>query len=232
MEDAVGFFIEHGSYGLMFAALVAAGMGVPLPEDIVFISGAILAQRGVTDLRATVITLAAGVFVGDTILFFLARRLGPAIYQRKFIGRVMPPERRAWFEDKIRRYGMLVVFCARHVAGLRGAIFAVSAIHGISYPRFILADMLALAVSLPLFMWLGWYFSTSIDTALSHAATAEHWVMIAIVSVIALVALVHGVRTYLKRRREEAARAEAVPSPADAAPPADAAAAAEVEPRS
>ena len=64
MEDAVGFFIEHGSYGLMFAALVAAGMGMPLPEDIVFISGAILAQRGVTDLSVTVAVLASGVFVG------------------------------------------------------------------------------------------------------------------------------------------------------------------------
>ncbi len=216
MEDAVGFFVEQGSYGLMFAALVAAGMGVPLPEDIVFISGAILAQRGVTDLRLTAAALACGVFVGDTVLVFLARKIGPAIYERKFIKRVMPPDRRAWFEDKIRRYGMLVVFCARHVAGLRGAIFAVSAIHGISYGRFIVADLLALAVSLPLFMALGWYFSTSIDTALSHAATAEHWVMIGIVVALALVAAVHGVRTYLKRRRESAAAV--TPPPVTGAP--------------
>jgi membrane protein DedA with SNARE-associated domain len=218
MEDVVGFFVEQGSYGLMFAALVAAGMGVPLPEDIVFISGAILAQRGVTDLRMTVATLAAGVFVGDTVLFFLARRIGPAIYERKFIKRVMPPERRAWFEDKIRRYGMLVVFCARHVAGLRGAIFAVSAIHGISYVRFIVADMLALVISMPLFMALGWYFSTSVDTALTHAATAEQWVMIGIVSVLVLAALVHGVRTYLKRRRDIAAAPPAGPARVEVEP--------------
>ena len=217
MSDAVQFFLEQGSYGLMFGALVAAGMGVPLPEDIVFISGAILAQRGVTDLRITCVVLGAGVFVGDTVLYFLARRIGPAIYERRFIKRVMPPERRAWFEDKIRRYGMLVVFCARHVAGLRGAIFAVSSIHGISYPRFILADMLALGISMPLFMLLGWWFSTSVDTALAHAATAEHWVMIGIVSVLGLVALVHVVRTGLKRRRENAAAASAAP---EGSPPA------------
>ncbi len=228
MEDAVRFFIEHGSYGLMFAALVAAGMGLPLPEDIVFISGAILAQRGVTDLRVTVAVLACGVFVGDTILFFLARRIGPAIYDRKFIKRVMPPDRRAWFEDKIRRYGMLVVFCARHVAGLRGAIFAVSSIHGIAYSRFIIADMLALVISLPLFMALGWYFSTSIDTALSHAATAETWVTLGIVSALGLVAMVHAARTYAKRRRELAAAALSEDLPAGAPPSVGAA---EAEPR-
>lgn len=207
MHGAVDFFIEQGSYGLMFAALVAAGMGVPLPEDIVFISGAILAQRGITDLRLTCLVLGVGVFVGDTVLYTIARRIGPAIYERKFIKRAMPPERRAWFEEKIHKHGSLVVFCARHVAGLRGAIFAISAIHGISYPRFIIADMLALGVSMPLFMLLGWYFSSSIDTALTHAATAEHWLMFGIVGVIALIAIVHGVRTWLKRRNERRAEA-------------------------
>jgi membrane protein DedA with SNARE-associated domain len=222
MHGAVDFFIEQGSYGLMFAALVAAGMGVPLPEDIVFISGAILAQRGVTDLRLTCVVLGIGVFVGDTVLYTIARRIGPAIYERKFIKRVMPPERRAWFEEKIHKHGSLVVFCARHVAGLRGAIFAISAIHGISYPRFIIADMLALGVSMPLFMLLGWYFSTSIDTALTHAATAEHWVMIGIVSVLALIATVHGVRTWMKRRAEERAAAAAAPVAPEAGPDASA----------
>ncbi len=219
MHGAVDFFVEQGSYGLMFAALVAAGMGVPLPEDIVFISGAILAQRGITDLRVTCAVLGVGVFVGDTVLYTIARRIGPAIYERKFIKRVMPPERRAWFEDKIHRHGSIVVFCARHVAGLRGAIFAISAIHGISYPRFIVADMLALAVSMPLFMLLGWYFSTSIDTALNHAATAEHWLMIAIVGGVVLLAVVHGVRTWLRRRAGAQAASPAAPVPAPATRP-------------
>jgi membrane protein DedA with SNARE-associated domain len=207
MHDLVDFFLTEGSYGLMFAALVAAGMGVPLPEDIVFISGAILAQRHVTDLRMTCVVLACGVFVGDSVLYMIARRIGPAIYERKFIKRVMPPERRAWFEDKIHKHGSLVVFCARHVAGLRGAIFAVSAIHGISYPRFIIADMLALGISMPMWMALGWYFSTSVDTALDHAATAEHYVMFAVVGIIVLIAVIHAVRTFLKRREEQRAAA-------------------------
>ena len=211
MHDLVDFFVTQGSYGLMFAALVAAGMGVPLPEDIVFISGAILAQRHLTDLRLTCVVLALGVFVGDSVLYGIARRIGPAIYERKFIKRVMPPERRAWFEDKIHKHGSLVVFGARHVAGLRGAIFAVSAIHGISYPRFIIADMLALTISMPMWMALGWYFSTSIDTALNHAATAEHWVMIGVVSIVVLIAVIHGVRTWMKRRQEQRVEASAVP---------------------
>jgi membrane protein DedA with SNARE-associated domain len=199
VQEAVEFFVAQGSYGLLFLALIAAGMGVPLPEDIVFIAGAVLSQRGITDLTTTVTVLAVGVLLGDSILFFLARRLGPTIYGWRFVKRVMSPERRAWVESMIRRYGGLVVFSARHVAGFRGPTFAVCAIHGISYPVFLFFDALALAVSLPLFMALGWFFSDSLEEALAGAASAEQWIMLGVAGLLVLVALAHAVRTLLKR---------------------------------
>jgi membrane protein DedA with SNARE-associated domain len=211
MEAAIQFFLEQGSYGLMFAWIIAAGLGLPLPEDVAMISGAILAQRGVTDLRVTVAVLAVAVLLGDTILYAIARRLGPAIYERKFIQRVMPPARRVYVESLIAQYGSFVVFGARHVAGLRGAIFAMCAIHGISYPRFILADALALAISLPVFMAIGWFFSDSIDQVASNAATFEQYVMLALGGIVLLVGVVHLGRVALRRNRERKAAEAAVP---------------------
>lgn len=194
MQDAVQFFIAHGSYGLMFAALIAAGMGLPLPEDIVFIAGAVLAQRGLTSLPVTVAVLTLGVFVGDTVLFFLAKRLGPAIYEKRFVRAVISDTRRAWLIDKIARHGSLVVFCARHVAGFRGPTFAIAAIHGISYARFIIADMLALAVSMPIFMAVGFFFANRIDRALEHASQAEWIAAAAIITGVLLAIVIHTVR--------------------------------------
>jgi membrane protein DedA with SNARE-associated domain len=218
MEAAVGFFVEHGSYGLMIAALVAAGLGVPLPEDIVMISGAILAQRQMTDLTLTVLALAAGVFLGDTALFFLARRVGPAIYEWRFIKRVMPPPRRHWIEDKIARYGGLVVFAARHVAGFRGPTFAIAAIHGISYTRFILFDMLALAISLPVWMALGWFFSDSIDQLLNHTATVERLFAGGAVVLVLLVVIAHAIVSTIRRRRQDREASDATPTPTTPGP--------------
>ncbi len=210
-EAGIQFFLEQGSYGLMFAWIIAAGLGLPLPEDVAMISGAILAQRGVTDLWVTVAVLAVAVLLGDTILYFIARRLGPAIYERKFIQRVMPPGRRVGVEQLIARHGALVVFGARHVAGLRGAIFAMCAIHGISYPRFIIADALALAISLPAFMAIGWFFSDSIDRIADNAASFQQYLMLAIGAVVLLVGAVHLGRTAWKRSREHSAK-DAEPS--------------------
>lgn len=205
MEEAVAFFIEHGSYGLMTGALVAAGLGLPLPEDIVMISGAILAQRGITDLWLTVLALTIGVFLGDSALFMIARRIGPAIYEWRWIKRVMPLSRRTWIEANIAKHGMLVVFFARHVAGFRGPTFAIAAIHGMSYVRFILADMVALAISLPLWMGLGWFFSDSIDELVSHTETAERWVAGGVIGLVILVVAAHFLVGFLRRRRATSA---------------------------
>lgn len=204
VESGIQFFVEQGSYGLLVAWILAAGLGLPLPEDVAMISGAILAQRGVTDLRITVAVLAVSVLVGDSILYFIARRVGHAIYERKFMQRVMTKERREKVEGLIAKYGALVVFGARHIAGLRGAIFAMCAIHGIPYVRFIIADALALAVSLPVFMLIGWLFSDSIDHVASHAATFEHYSMFAVGGLFLAVGGYHLVRSALRRRRARA----------------------------
>ncbi|MBX7191319.1 MAG: DedA family protein [Sandaracinaceae bacterium] len=215
VEQGIQFFLEQGSYGLMFAWIIAAGLGLPLPEDVAMISGAILAQRGITNLTVTVVVLTISVLLGDTILYTIARRLGPAIYERKFIQRVMPPDRRVYVEGLIDKYGSLVVFGARHVAGLRGAIFAMCAIHGISYPRFIIADALALAISLPVFMGIGWLFSDSIDRVAEHAASFEQYVMLAIGGIVLLVGVIHLARTALKRWRERSAPSEVARKPVE-----------------
>lgn len=219
MEEVIAFFLEHGSYGLMIAALIAAGLGLPLPEDIVMISGAILAQRGITDLWLTVLALTVGVFLGDSALFLVARKVGPAIYEWRWIKRVMPAPRRAWIEEKIAKHGMLVVFFARHVAGFRGPTFAIAAIHGISYVRFIIADMIALAISLPLWMALGWFFSDSIDELLNRTATVERLIMVSVVGLIVLIAVGHAITTLVRRRREANAERAAAREADGSGPP-------------
>ncbi|MCS6857403.1 MAG: DedA family protein [Sandaracinaceae bacterium] len=183
----------------MFAWILVAGLGLPLPEDVAMISGGILAHRGITDLYITLAVLSTAVLIGDSILFFVARRIGAAIYKRKWMQRVMTAERRQRIEQLIERYGALVVFGARHVAGLRGAIFAMCAIHGISYIRFIVADALALALSLPLFFGIGWWFSDSIDRVKEQTASLEHWIMAGVAAVALVAILLHGLFSIRKR---------------------------------
>jgi membrane protein DedA with SNARE-associated domain len=212
MEDAISFFVGQGSYGLMLAALIVAGLGFPLPEDIVMISGGILAQQGKTDLALTVGVLALGVFIGDSTLYFLGRWAGQRVYEWRFIQRVMPKARREWLEEQIHQRGAFVVFVARHVAGFRGAVFAICAIHGISYPRFILADMTSLIISLPLWMGIGWFVGTSMDQLEKTTKSAEMAVTIGVVVLVILVLIGHAIGRTLRRRASERMEPPAPPA--------------------
>ena len=120
-----------------------------------------------------------GVIGGDALLFFLARRLGPAAYDRTFIQRILPPERRSRIEDAYRRYGGRMVFLARHVAGLRAAAFAMAGISGMRPARFLMWDAAAALVSVPLVMGLGYLGASHIQNVRAGIARAEHHALLA-----------------------------------------------------
>jgi len=146
-----------GSIGLVFAWLLAGGLGVPLPEDpALFAAGVIVEHGSVTPVVAFAIVL-AGVLAGDAVLFFAARRLGPSAYHRKRFRRVLTPERRAKVERAFARYGGALVFFARHVTGLRAAVFAMAGIHGMRPRRFLAWDAAAACLSIPFVMTLGYF---------------------------------------------------------------------------
>lgn len=170
----------QGSMVLVVAWLVIGGLGVPLPEDAALLAAGVLIERGAVDPVLAVVLVFASVLGGDACLFLLARRLGPAAYDRKLIRRVLPPERQAKIEDAYGRYGGRLVFLARHVAGLRAAVFAMAGIHGMRPLRFLAWDTAAACVSIPFVMGLGYFGSKHVDRVRDGIAAAHHYVLLAL----------------------------------------------------
>lgn len=169
----------EGSIGLVFLWLVIGGLGVPLPEDVALLAAGVLIQQGAVHPALALVVVLVGVLGGDAALFFLARRLGPAAYRRKLFQRILPPERRQRIEAAFDRYGGRLVFLARHVAGLRGAVFAMAGIHGMRPRRFLLWDAAAACVSIPLVVGLGYLGALHIDRVRAGIASARHYVLLA-----------------------------------------------------
>ena len=174
MNDA----LMHGSMALVFAWLLIGGLGLPLPEDAALLAAGVLIERGATNAAFAVGVVLFGVLLGDSILFFAARRLGHRAYERKLIQRVLPPERRAKIERAYERYGGRLVFFARHVAGLRAAVFAMAGIHGMRPRRFLLWDTAAACISIPLVVGLGYFGAKHVDKMRAGIAAAHHYVLL------------------------------------------------------
>jgi membrane protein DedA with SNARE-associated domain len=196
MSDA----LLQGSIWLAFAWLLIGGIGVPLPEDAALLAAGVLIERGAVNPFVAVAVVLAGVLVGDGMLFFAARRLGPRAYERKLFQRVLPPERRARIERAYERYGGRLVFIARHVAGLRAAVFAMAGIHGMTPRRFFFWDAAAACISIPFVISLGYFGARHIDRMRHGIALVHHYILL----VVALAAL--GFITWRHMHMRSAAR--------------------------
>lgn|SRR5678816_1634167 len=170
----------QGSIVLIAAWLVIGGLGVPLPEDAALLATGVLIERGAVHPALALVVVFAAVIGGDASLFFLARRLGPAAYERKLIRRVLAPERRAKIENAYRQHGGRLVFFARHVAGLRAAVFAMAGIHGMRPCRFLAWDIAAACISIPFVVAVGYVGSKHVDRVRAGVAAAHHYVLLAL----------------------------------------------------
>jgi len=201
----LAWLLVHGSLALLFALLVAGGLGVPFPEDLVLLTAGVLVHRGVVPLPYALALCMFGVLLGDFLLFNTARRLGPAALDRPMFGRLLPPQRRRRIADVLKRHGSLIIFVARHLAGLRAPVFAMAGMHGMSPLRFIVVDALALCISAPLVVGLGYLFSQNIELARRGMASVEHFIVIAAVLILLGYLLVITWRRWRNRRgRREA----------------------------
>ena len=170
----------HGSIVFVFAWLALGSVGLPLPEDAALLAAGVLVQRGAVHPLVALALVMIGVLGGDALLFFAGRRLGPAAYQRKLFQKILPPERRAKIERAYERYGGRLVFLARHVAGLRAAVFAMAGIHGMRPRRFLAWDAAAACISVPAVMSLGYFGSAHVDRMRQGMAAAHHYILLAV----------------------------------------------------
>lgn len=198
-DGPLQLMLSHGSALLIFAALVAGGLGVPLPEDLLLLSAGVLAHRGVLPVPVAYAVCFVGVLCGDTVLFLVARRLGTAVYTSRRTRHLFPPERREHLQRLYAKHGSRMVFGGRFMSVLRVPVFAMAAVEGMPLRRFLLWDGLALCVSSPVVVTLGYVFSYSVDRVSRGLGRVEH--VLAITAVVALVVVLTTRR--LRARREE-----------------------------
>jgi membrane protein DedA with SNARE-associated domain len=196
----IEIFLARYGYPAVFALLVGAGVGVPIPEEPTQLAAGVMAQQGLVSLFPVMITCWAGIVLGDLLWFLLAQRLGPPVLERTALRRVLTPERRARVEAHLARHAFLTVMISRHLSGLRLAAFALAATHGVRRRTFLAADALSALISVPLVVSAGYFGAEQLSQVRSDIRTVE-LVILAVVAV-AILAIV-GVRR-LRRARESA----------------------------
>lgn len=171
--------LGHFTYAAIFGLLVAGGLGVPVPEELIQLTSGYLAHRGLLSFAPALVVTWAGLVIGDALLFRLARRHGPRLLAAPRVARLLTPGRREAIERHFARHAFLTVVVGRHLSLLRVPIFAMAGASGVRTATFVLADGLSALASVPLVVGLGWVFAGQVDRVKRDLAWAEHGLVVA-----------------------------------------------------
>lgn len=187
LERLVEMFQAH-PYSLVFFGLLGCGLGVPLPEEFFLVmSGYACFKNGVPDVYGlfpmfAVTWLAIG--GGDLIAFTVGRRWGGGVFETRLMRRLVSASGRAKAEEFLVRYGNRTIFAARFLPGIRMPTYLLCGTLNVPYATFMLWDGMAMAISVPVQVYLTWRYGAVLDIALGKVAKLNRTFLIMAVIVV------------------------------------------------
>ena len=198
----IDFFTNYG-YWAVFLVLIACGFGLPVPEDVTLVAGGIICALSIDTAHPlnihTMFGVAMlGVTIGDSVMFVLGRLLGDKVKRLPGLKYVFTETNYAKIQEKAQKYGDKILFIARFLPGLRAPIFLTAGIsHRVSYWKFILMDGSAAIISVPVWVYLGYFLAHDLSRVLKFV---EHAQLAIIGVVIGIVVLIVAIK-WLKKKK-------------------------------
>jgi membrane protein DedA with SNARE-associated domain len=180
VEAQVTLWIAAFSYPAVFLLLVLCGVGAPLSEELVVITGGMVVAKSGGSLPFMALIAYLGILAGDSALFRVGRSLGPRVFCHPKLSRMLTPERMELLQKLFARRGAVAVFLARFMPGLRAPAFLLAGATGVPYRRFLLADGAAAWVGALGMTWLGYRFG---PTVLADVRGGLRWLVLTAVVV-------------------------------------------------
>lgn len=176
-------------------------VGFFLPGETVVLLGGVLAFQGRVGLAGVLAAAVAGAILGDSIGYLVGRRYGRRL-QRSRLGRIVGEKRWRATEAFLRRRGGPSVFLGRWTALLRALVPAAAGMAELPYRTFFTWNVLGGAL---------WGSTIAVAGYIAGSAyrRLEHYVGRGALVLLALIAVGLLARHLLRRRRPEAAEADA-----------------------
>jgi membrane protein DedA with SNARE-associated domain len=204
------------AYLWLFWILLLCGFGLPIPEDISLIAAGYLSWcrnnqlqcdgfAGLNVHKAFLICFTA-VLGGDTIAFFFGRRYGRRVLASKLARRYFTPRRQLRVRAYFRKFGSRVILVGRFTPGLRFTIFFTAGTLHVRPAIFFIYDFIAAAFSVPVLVYVAYFFGEQINNVIKYARQAEHGIL----AVIVILGIVVGVKLWRRRKRIARALAASV----------------------
>ncbi len=168
MSTVFEFVLKHG-YSILFAALFAHQIGLPLPGPLFLLAAGALAASGKLGLVTSFGLAVIACVMADWVWYEAGRRRGEKVLH--FIHRLTADpdahDRRA--NETFARYGLLLLVVAKFVPGLDAVTPPLAGTSRTSRVRFFAFDAVGASLYSGVYAGLGYVFSHDLDRAAAYA---------------------------------------------------------------
>ncbi len=205
MGDFINSMLGNALYGGLILTLIVCGMGVPIPEEVTFISAGLIGAKHGANIYGLCVCGLIGIMAGDSIPFFIGRRYGLSFLQHRWFAKIVKPSHIEKTQKFFERRGSKAIFGARFLAGLRMPTFFMAGSMGMSYWTFFFWDLLGALISCPISIYIAYFMSAQLDKYMAYM----HTIIYTAIGIVALFVLVQWLRHRNKKDPEEPAEASA-----------------------
>ncbi|MBP7846122.1 MAG: DedA family protein [Candidatus Pacebacteria bacterium] len=163
------------SYFGIFIISILANVFIPFPEEVVLLGLGYLSGTGSANIWILIPIVITGLLVSDIGMYFLSRggnKWVNMFYQKVFAGKL--GDKLKWMNANINK----VVFFSRFMVQLRFLGPFMAGQVKMPFKKFILIELAALFVYVPLFLGLGNYFHSRISSIIDGVNVVRNAILI------------------------------------------------------
>ena len=139
--------------------LLLAGFNLPISEDLIIITGALLSQERPDLLVDTLVAIYIGAIVSDFFVYWVGTKVRKGASKTQFFLRVVPKKALDKMHYHLDRHGIFTFIVCRFIPfGVRNTLFFTAGFFNLSFRVFALYDIIAAMISINTLFFLTYHF--------------------------------------------------------------------------
>lgn len=205
LQHIIGYLIANCldfSYLAILAMLIICGLGVPIPEDLTLLAAGVVCALSLDSnaplhLNWMIVVCIFGIIAGDSIMFLLGYFLRDQLSEFFIFKPLFKHKYYKVIQAKMAKVGYGFLFTARFLPGVRALIFVVAGTsHRINYFLFVIVDLLAALISVPLIVYAGYHFANNLSYIVTVIKRSE---LLFVALIVIIILLFIGYKYYRRR---------------------------------
>src|SRR5438270_11419308 len=168
MDQIVAFLLRHG-YAVIFVAVLAEQIGLPVPSTPVLLAMGALADDGRLSFGTAFMLALVASLAADTLWYWLGRKRGYSVLNLLCRIALEPESCVRRTENVFTRFGAGSLLFAKFVPGLSTAAPPLAGLFRMPLVRFLLADTAGAALWVGTFSGVGYIFRAQLEEAAEYA---------------------------------------------------------------